>query len=552
MESFLKTASDRLFDLSKRYEWLLLGLLIALAVCLRLPNFNESLWLDEVLSSRVGLANPLDFWRTVIFENHPIFYRILMLGWIRLFGDSEISLRLPSLLFGSGSIILLYQLGKKWTGRKMAFLAALLLTLSPVHIWYSQEAKLYSLLLFLVLSSVYLFGELENPKRKAGWLLYSLSIFLMVFTHYSSLIFILAIWTLALFGSKRTFLKISAVHILVLGILALSVYLQLFIRPAAEGIWYLNPFKLFEWWKVFSCWFSTGYILTLESPAEFVTLIERPFFALSLLLVYFFWIRGLLGFFEKPHRRLGFSMLLYLFALPAAFFTATKLGLQHIYIERGLYPVLPFFFLCLAEGIVWKRKNSAVLLQTIFIIILCSAVLFQYFKRQDEWTVYKPNPDWRRASLYLKSEYGKRQAPLRVIISPNAMGLALSYYDPRFKPYLFENKRGAKFREMLSGIEKIEKKFPIGSRISDYFKKLRNEELRDSRDQKNGFTYYDWYDVPPDLYWGDISVFYLIWNHYWYVEDAFAKLQRNIEEKGRYRLTGQQDFKGLTVYKYES
>ena len=129
-------------------------LLLAAALLVRLPNFNESLWWDEVWYTYMQL-NPSSINRVLFHDVHPPLYPLLMLGWIELFGDSEIAVRLPSLFFGLASLGVIFALARSWFNRRIAFLATILIALSPVHIWYSQEAKNNMLLLLLTVLTLY-------------------------------------------------------------------------------------------------------------------------------------------------------------------------------------------------------------------------------------------------------------------------------------------------------------------------------------------------------------------------------------------------------------
>ncbi|MCH7887721.1 MAG: glycosyltransferase family 39 protein, partial [Proteobacteria bacterium] len=84
--------------------------------------------------------------------------------WTKLFDVSEISLRLFSAVFGSLSIIIVYLVAKELSNNKIALLSSFIFSLSMANIQYSQEARLYSLLVFISLSSVYFFIK-SNCKR---------------------------------------------------------------------------------------------------------------------------------------------------------------------------------------------------------------------------------------------------------------------------------------------------------------------------------------------------------------------------------------------------
>jgi uncharacterized membrane protein len=170
---------------AQNLHWLALSLVLLLALSLRIPNLNESLWNDEIWSTHVLIGNLAGLYHTSIGDLHPPFYQIFMFGWIRCFGDSELSVRTPPLLFGLGSILLTYALTARMAGKKTALLASFFLAASPVHIWYSQEARSYSSLLFFLLLSLLAYLELkaENPRR-IWYLVYFGALFSCVMAHY--------------------------------------------------------------------------------------------------------------------------------------------------------------------------------------------------------------------------------------------------------------------------------------------------------------------------------------------------------------------------------
>jgi len=83
----------------------------------------------------------------------PLSY-LLLHAWIQLFGDDEPVVRSLSVLFGVLAVPLIYGVAWQLLRRRLAgLLAALLLAVSPLHIWYGQETRMYALLTFLCLLS---------------------------------------------------------------------------------------------------------------------------------------------------------------------------------------------------------------------------------------------------------------------------------------------------------------------------------------------------------------------------------------------------------------
>jgi uncharacterized membrane protein len=134
----------------------MLKYILALALLLRLIALNQSLWLDEATTANtvqnldmVGIITqlaPNDF--------HPPLYYLFMEVWGSLLGTSEVVLRLPSVLFALGTITILYKLIKKQFNETTALVVGLLLATAPLFIYYSQEARMYSMAAFFVAASV--------------------------------------------------------------------------------------------------------------------------------------------------------------------------------------------------------------------------------------------------------------------------------------------------------------------------------------------------------------------------------------------------------------
>lgn len=132
--------------------WLVGALLVATAT--RLPMLGQqSLWWDEGIT--YSLIRP-EARINVVFENTlmtrdaaPLYYLLLRM-WTALFGTSEFVLRVPSAFFGIINVALMYSLGKLSAHRNTGVWAAWFLAVNPFHIWYSRDARPYTLALMLV------------------------------------------------------------------------------------------------------------------------------------------------------------------------------------------------------------------------------------------------------------------------------------------------------------------------------------------------------------------------------------------------------------------
>ncbi len=156
------SVADLLSD--RCFQGIILLTIIALVLRLYRLDFN-SLWLDEAVTLRFArLPMPAVFDVMVHGEyNPPLFF------WVEhiaiMFGDSEWMLRIVPAVVGTLTVPAFFILGRMFLGRPEGLLAAALLTFSPFHIYYSQEARPYVLALFLItVSLIFLLKGCESGK----------------------------------------------------------------------------------------------------------------------------------------------------------------------------------------------------------------------------------------------------------------------------------------------------------------------------------------------------------------------------------------------------
>lgn len=172
-------------------------LILLVAFIVRLINFNQSFWLDEA-AQMVMSQKPLLFqWVGRANDFHPPLYYLFMHLWLGL-GRQEWFLRLPSVIFGVGMVYLSYVFTRKLFNEKTALLSALFLAIAPFHIYYSQEARMYSFFAFLATLSMFLFWLRR-------WNYYLIVTTAMLYTHYSSFFVILAQLIWIIFKEREIF-----------------------------------------------------------------------------------------------------------------------------------------------------------------------------------------------------------------------------------------------------------------------------------------------------------------------------------------------------------
>lgn len=138
--------------------------LFVFAFLIRLVGLNQSLWLDEAVTAKVAHMNILAMLSSFSpGDFHPPLYYMFMIVWTKIFGYTEIFLRLPSVLCSLMTGYILYLIGKKYYSTITGFWFAALYLLNPLGIYYSQEARMYSMVTCMVTGVVYTLFSIVHP-----------------------------------------------------------------------------------------------------------------------------------------------------------------------------------------------------------------------------------------------------------------------------------------------------------------------------------------------------------------------------------------------------
>jgi 4-amino-4-deoxy-L-arabinose transferase-like glycosyltransferase len=127
-------------------RWWLLGPILLVALGLRLYRLGaQSLWYDETVSVYLASQSIPALVAHTAGDIHPPGYYLLLHLWRGLAGRSDFAAAFFSLFFGLILVVQADWLGRRVFGRRAGLLAALLVALSPYHLWYSQEVRMYTL-----------------------------------------------------------------------------------------------------------------------------------------------------------------------------------------------------------------------------------------------------------------------------------------------------------------------------------------------------------------------------------------------------------------------
>ncbi len=149
--------------------WGVVIILTVLAGALRLLDIGgETFWKNELFSV-YWVRNPVEFLLTkgLVTETNPPLYFILLKAWTGMFGSSEAAVRSLSALASTACVPLVFLLGLEFGGAAVGLIAATLLALSPVQLFFAHEARVYALLpLFVLIAMIGLCRFLRTPDTR--------------------------------------------------------------------------------------------------------------------------------------------------------------------------------------------------------------------------------------------------------------------------------------------------------------------------------------------------------------------------------------------------
>jgi uncharacterized membrane protein len=384
---------------------------------------QQSLWRDEVDAIRFS-AWSLPELVTGLFQqghNGPLFF-ILLRFWRNLSGDSEFALRYPSAVLGVLTIPLGFVLARQLgLSRRVGLLVGLLLTTSPYLVWYSQEAKMYALLLVLVSVAfmAYLKALAPAAALPLGTSRNNLWVWWLIFVAATSLSFY--------------------THILAPLMLPVYVLLAWLHWPALRHKWrgWLTslacltlPYVPLAWWQapLLVNGFQTGHpfyplnqqislLLQLYSSG-----LLRTVGSTGIILFVFLWLCGLF-----LRERTSYSRTPYVTRLTLALWTLLpplivyliSLRVQ-IFEDRYLIHIVPGFYLLVILGLIRVREYSPPL-AGLCLGLMLSINLIGMWQQQRQ----PIKADFRAAAAYLSSQ---PQPPSPIMVQMPYLQYTLNYY----------------------------------------------------------------------------------------------------------------------------
>jgi hypothetical protein len=428
----MQLSSPNHFYLNRK-TWALLALILV-AAALRFYRLDaQDIWGDEAFSIFLS-QQPL---ATVIAggaDTHPPLYPVVLLYWMQLVGSLAFATRALSAIIGTLVVPLIFVFAKRLTARpSIAFLSAILATVSPLLIYYSQETRMYEQVAVLMLASAYFFichfspqcGEKSSTlntrflvgKRRlfemttVGYLLVTLA---AMYTHYSAF-FALVAQNLFAFIYWRKNLKMLLRWIMLQAILAVAYIPWVIVQSSFLGGKASGRFD--EWgWRGIEMIFGKTFLafsagVTMDAPLIQIVAIAFLIFAVLGSIAVLTTERTE----DTENKKIRWFALLY-FIVPVAIAYAVNPVMPFFY-ERYVLVALPGFIVLVAIGINFVARRQTMILVGVPVILVIANMfsLNQYYFND----------------VYAKGKYGQMMA----YVARNAQpGDALVLNNPLQKP----------------------------------------------------------------------------------------------------------------------
>jgi hypothetical protein len=278
-------------------------LLLALGIAFRLIPLGQYQFSHDELSalSRTVYGNFSDeiMYGVQLNDTHPALIQVFLFYWVKLFGYSEIAIKLPFLLCGIAAIALIYRFGHRFFSYKTGLSAAAIVSMSFIFLLYSSYARMYItgvLFCLMMLYATYSIAFGAEDKRKQ-YLLFVLSCTLAAYNHHMSCFFAASVAALALFyvpKERRKPYLLACLGAVLLYLPHLSVTLYQFSIGgigASSGGWLTPPRNTEIWYFVkalFGCGLSGKLIFAALLVLMFASVLKLV--PISKKQVFLFWI----------------------------------------------------------------------------------------------------------------------------------------------------------------------------------------------------------------------------------------------------------------------
>ncbi|KAA3648858.1 MAG: phospholipid carrier-dependent glycosyltransferase [Chloroflexi bacterium] len=401
------------------------------------------LWIDEIYTgifahSDNTIREVLE-WSFAPPLPRPPFIFLASHSLLSLFGQNTFALRLLGAVTGSLSILAIYQLGRLFFYRNVGLISAVLVAVSPLHIYHSREARYYSpVILFSLLSFIFLYQAIQSSQRRF-WFGFTLSTILLIYTHLLASLFIVAqiAYILILFLIDHDVVRVrkisyadirsSYVFPFVISLIISGVALLPMIPPILE--WALNGTTFSSENTLYGIGITPGFFLDMYANFGAGRGIPLSLYASVFLF-------GILASWQNYSRQL--VLLLICNSLPV--FIVYFLQPQHWFSPKYVIFILPLYLIWVAFGIEYlvslimdisKRWKLTGRVKPVWTAVILGVFIFAALAKLEE--AHFPNIDnWQAYREFLEANVKQGDT---IVVFPNTIGTmendrVLDYFGP--------------------------------------------------------------------------------------------------------------------------
>ncbi len=394
-----------------RTFWIVAGLTL-LAAGLRFATLGlQAYHHDEIVTASRVLRG--DFWHAMdavgFSESAPPFYYALAWLWTQATGTGEFGLRSLSALAGVATVPVTYLIAAELRDHRAGIVAAALVAVNPMLLWYSQEGRGYALLVLLTSISLLYYLRALKRGRSRDFAFWGIASGLALATHYFAFFAIVAEAAWLLFRRRRQALGGVAI-VAAFGLLLLPLAYHQMSFGHAE--WIGNHSLGHRLWEI-------GVVFSVGEIGDIIARPERPLLALApvALMVAALALLVLRGS-QRERRGGGLVLAIAVATVAIPFVLAVLIPSKDYILARNLLPVLVPLLVAVAIGLTLQgaRRSGAVL----------GVVLIAYSFGFCVWTSFSSalqRPDWEAVAQRL----GESSAP-RAMVTWTIGQASLRYY----------------------------------------------------------------------------------------------------------------------------
>jgi uncharacterized membrane protein len=414
---------------------------------------SEPFWLDEAWSYWFSSRTMIELW-TIIpkWETNPPFYYTILKVWMNLLGSSEPSLRSLSAAMSIGCIPIVFMigrlLGKSIGGEWVGAIAALMFSVSPVHIQYAQEARTYAMLTFAATLTLYsflwimthpaaacepmirkVFGLRQYSKagciwsESSPWIIATVAVTFTLWLHNTSILYILTLFLILfawflfqLKGDKTFFSNIMAV--VVISSLLWGPYLIFLIPQVMNANFAIAIPKLTALSTINTiAWLLMGHSISWTTSLN--EILKIVIFLLLIILA----VTGLLNIWRQSGKYVSILIVGSILG-PILMELAVSIAFNPIFLARTIIYVSVPFYIAIAAGILMVRGPRKRALVIVIITLISLKWSYGYYANNEK----SQKEPWDKIAQTVTKQAKENDV---VLLVPNYIEIPFSYYAKR-------------------------------------------------------------------------------------------------------------------------